>query len=268
MKIILLLICMCFGCSCVRKNITSDIHIPLNVSITTLGRAGNTLPDGAELGVYIAEDSPENDYDGVAYQNIHAVFKDGELKLDEDIMLSSTMANIYVYSPYKTTVTDPRATRVTTKVSPDFLLGKIEGINNLNPDANIVLQHMYSVIRFKIRNLSGSTFYSSILNVTLRNNEGYTSLSVTGKVDVKDCSIIPALPSAHAVSISFSPSYKTSGDFPDDDDSISMTVIPTPVLSGEMILEVVFSPTSKRSFEIPPINWECGKIYTYHLSIN
>ena len=195
MKIILLLICMCFGCSCVRKNITSDIHIPLNVSITTLGRAGNTLPDGAELGVYIAEDSPENDYDGVAYQNIHAVFKDGELKLDEDIMLSSTMANIYVYSPYKTTFTDPRAIRVTTKASPDFLLGKIEGINNLNPDANIVLQHMYSVIRFKIRNLSGSTFYSSILNVTLRNNEGYTNLSVTGKVDVKDCSIIPALPS-------------------------------------------------------------------------
>lgn len=268
MKIILLLICMCFGCSCVRKNITSDIHIPLNVSITTLGRAGNTLPDGAELGVYIAEDSPENDYDGVAYQNIHAVFKDGELKLDEDIMLSSTMANIYVYSPYKTTFTDPRAIRVTTKASPDFLLGKIEGINNLNPDANIVLQHMYSVIRFKIRNLSGSTFYSSILNVTLRNNEGYTNLSVTGKVDVKDCSIIPALPSAHAVSISFSPSHKISGDFLDDDDSISMTVIPTPVLSGEMILEVVFSPTSKRSFEIPPINWERGKIYTYYLSIN
>ena len=127
---------------------------------------------------------------------------------------------------------------------------------------------MYSVIRFKIRNLSGSTFYSSILNVTLRNNEGYTNLSVTGKVDVKDCSIIPALPSAHAVSISFSPSHKISGDFPDDDDSISMTVIPTPVLSGEMILEVVFSPTSKRSFEIPPINWERGKIYTYYLSIN
>ena len=259
---------MCLGCSCVRKDISENVPIPLNISIASLSRGTIPLTDGAELGVYIAEDSPENDYDGVAYQNIHAVFKDGELKLDEDIMLSSTVANIYVYSPYKTTFTDPRATRVTTKASPDFLLGKIEGVNNLNPDANIVLQHMYSVIRFKIRNLSCSTFYSSALNVTLRNNEGYASLSIMGKVDMKDCTLIPALPSAHAVSISFSPSYKISGDFPDDDDSISMTVIPTPVLSGEMILEVVFSPTSSRFFEIPPINWECGKIYTYNLSIN
>ncbi|WP_292268876.1 fimbrillin family protein [Butyricimonas sp.] len=270
MKIIRLLIYICLGCSCERKELTSDVHVPLNlnISIASLGRGTTPLTDGAELGVYIAEDSPEGTYNGQSYQNIRAVVAEGRLELDKDIMLSSTNANIYVYYPYKTTFTDPRAMRVTTKASPDFLLGKIEGINNLNPDANIVLQHMYSIIRFKIRNLSGSTFYSSVLNVTLRNNEGYTNLSVTGKVDVKDCSIIPALPSAHAVSISFSPSYKISSDFPDDDDSISMTVIPTPVLSGEMILEVVFSPTSKRSFEIPPINWECGKIYTYNLSIN
>lgn len=267
MKITILLICMCLGCSCVRKEILENFPIPLNINIASLSRGTTPLLDGAELGVYIAENSPENDYDGVAYQNIHAIIKNGELELDEDIMLSSTMANIYVYSPYKTTFTDPRATRVTTKASPDFLLGKVEGINNLNPNANIILQHMYSVIRFKIRNLSGKTVYSSILNITLRNNESYTTLSIMGKVDMKDCSIVPALPSAHAVSISFSPSYKISRDFPDDDNCISMTVIPTPVLLGEMILEVVFSPTDRRSFEIRPTNWECGKIYTYNLSI-
>lgn len=258
---------MCLGCSCVRKDISENFSIPLNINIASLSRGATPLTDGAELGVYVAEDSPENDYDGVAYQNIHAIFKDGELKLDEDIMLSSTAANIYVYSPYKTTFADPRATRVTTKASPDFLLGKVEGISNLNPNANIILQHMYSVIRFKIRNLSGKTVYSSILNITLRNNEGYTNLSVMGKADMKDCSIVPALPSAHAVSISFSPSYKISNFFPDDENSILMTVIPTPVLAGEMILEAVFSPTDRRSFEIPPTNWECGKIYTYNLSI-
>ena len=259
---------MCLGCSCVRKDISENFSIPLNINIASLSRGTTPLTDGAELGVYVAEETPEGTYNEQSYQNIHAVFKDGELELDEDIMLSSTMANIYVYSPYKTTFTDPRATRVTTKASPDFLLGKVEGINNLNPNANIILQHMYSVIRFKIRNLSGKTVYSSILNITLRNNEGYTNLSVMGKVDMKDCSIIPALPSAHAVSISFSPPYKISNFFPDDENSISMTVIPTPVLAGEVILEVVFSPTDRRSFEIPPTNWESGKIYTYNLSIN
>ena len=258
---------MCLGCSCVRKDISENVPISLNVSIASLRRAVNTLPDGAELGIYVAEDSPENNYNGVAYQNIHAVVAGGRLELDEDIMLSSTMANIYVYSPYKTTFTDPRATRVTTKASPDFLLGKVEGINNLNPNANIILQHMYSIIRFKIRNNTGKILYSSIINMVLRNNEGYTNLSVMGKVDMKDCSIVPALPSAHAVSISFSPSYKISNFFPDDENSIVMTVIPTPVLAGEMILEVIFSPTDRRSFEIPPTNWECGKIYTYNLSI-
>lgn len=258
---------MCLGCSCVRKDISENFSIPLNINIASLSRGTTPLTDGAELGVYVAEETPEGTYNEQSYQNIHAVFKDGELELDEDIMLSSTMANIYVYSPYKTTFTDPRATRVTTKASPDFLLGKVEGINNLNPNANIILQHMYSVIRFKIRNLSGKTVYSSILNITLRNNEGYTNLSVMGKADMKDCSIVPALPSAHAVSISFSPSYKISNFFPDDENSILMTVIPTPVLAGEMILEAVFSPTDRRSFEIPPTNWECGKIYTYNLSI-
>lgn len=102
---------MCLGCSCVRKDISENVPISLNVSIASLRRAVNTLPDGAELGIYVAEDSPENNYNGVAYQNIHAVVAGGRLELDEDIMLSSTMANIYVYSPYKTTFTDPRATR-------------------------------------------------------------------------------------------------------------------------------------------------------------
>lgn len=258
---------MCLGCSCVRKEILENFPIPLNINIASLARGTTPLPDGAELGVYVAEDSPEGTYNGQSYQNIRAVVAGGRLELDKEVMLNSTSANIYVYYPYKTTFTDPRATRVTTKASPDFLLGKVEGINNLNPDANIVLQHMYSVIKFKIRNLSGKIVYSNILNITLRNNEGYTNLSVMGKVDMKDCSIVPALPSAHAVSISFSPPYKISNDFPDDENSISMTVIPTPVLAREMILEVVFSPTDRRSFETPSINWECGKIYTYNLSI-
>lgn len=96
MKISLLLICMCLGCSCVRKDISENVPISLNVSIASLRRAVNTLPDGAELGIYVAEDSPENNYNGVAYQNIHAVVAGGRLELDEDIMLSSTMANIYL----------------------------------------------------------------------------------------------------------------------------------------------------------------------------
>lgn len=268
MKIALLLSYICLFCACVReeKTVINEVPVPLEISIASNTR-GVVFPDGAELGVYVAEDSPENMYDGVNYQNVRAVVEDGKLVLDEDIMLSSTAANIYVYFPYKTISTDPRAMRVTTKASPDFLLGKVENLNNFNPNADVVLQHMYSTLRFKIRNISGNTHYASILNVLLRNNEGYTNLSITGKVDFKDCSIIPSLPSAHAISISFTPAYKISNQFPNDNDCITMTAIPTAVSAGDMVFEVVFSPTIRRSFIILATNWESGKIYTYYLSI-
>lgn len=268
MKIALLLSCICL-CACVREEKTpTSVPVSLEISIASNSRGTESLPDGAELGVYVAEDSPENMYEGASYQNVRAVVENGKLFLDENIMLSSTPANIYVYFPYKTISTDPRAMRVTTKVSLDFLLGKVENQNNnLNPNADIVLQHMYSTLRFKIRNLSGSSSYASALNVVLRDNEGYTNLSITGKVDFKDCSIIPSLPSAHAISISFTPAYKISNQFPNDEDCITMTAIPTSVMGGDMIFEVVFSPTTRRSFTIPATDWESGKIYTYNLSI-
>lgn len=271
MKIALLLSYICLSCACVReeKTVINEVAVPLEISIASNTR-GTVLPDGTEVGVYIAEESEEDSeykYDGAEYKNVRAVIEGGKLKFDQDIMLSSTNANIYIYSPYKAYYSSQQITRVTTKASPDFLLGKSEGINNLTPNASIVLQHMYATIRFKIRNVSSPARSSNILVVTLRNNEGYTNLSSTGLFNLKNCSIIPTTPSAHAVSISFSPAYIVTDHFPSDENSIEMSVIPTPVSAGDMILEVGFSPGEKSIFPILPVNWEPGKIYTYELSV-
>lgn len=270
MKMLLLITtCVCLLCACVREEKTVINEVPLEISIASNSR-GAVLPDGSELGVYVAEDSPENlpeyMYEGTSYKNIRAVVENGKVVLDENIFLSSTPANIYVYYPYKAFYSDMEIVRVTTKASPDFLMGKVEGINNLNPDANIVLQHMYSTIRFKIKNASGKS-NTSILNIVLRNNEGYTNLSSTGLIDFKNCLLFPTLPSTHAISISFTPAYKITDYFPDDENSINMIVIPTQVQSGEISVFVSLSINDKRSFSIPATNWESGKIYTYNLSI-
>ena len=73
MKIAILLISMCLGCSCVRKDISENVPIPLNISIASLGRGTTPLTDGAELGVYVAEETPEGTYNEQSYQNIRAV---------------------------------------------------------------------------------------------------------------------------------------------------------------------------------------------------
>lgn len=157
--------------------------------------------------------------------------------------------------------------RVTTAASPDFLLGKVKGINNQNPNANVELQHMYATVRFKIKKASPSPKPANILNIVLRNNEGYTNLSSTGKVDIKACTIVPTTPSAHVITISFTPAYTIVDYFPDDESSIEMSVMPTSVSSGEIVVVISPSPYEKRSYQIPATNWESGKIYTYELSV-
>lgn len=262
---------MFLSCACVReeKTVINEVPVPLEISMASNSRS-EVLPDGTEVGVYIAEDSAEDSeykYDGTEYKNVRAVIEGGKLIFEDDILLSSTNANVYVYSPYKAFYNDMQIMRVTTAASPDFLLGKVKEINNQNPNANVELQHMYATVRFKIKKASPSPKPASILNIVLRNNEGYTNLSSTGKVDIKACTIVPTTPSAHAITISFTPAYTIVDYFPDDESSIEMSVIPTSVSSGEIVVVVSPSPYEKRSYQIPATNWESGKIYTYELSV-
>ncbi|MEQ3221324.1 fimbrillin family protein [Butyricimonas virosa] len=271
MKIALLLSYICLSCACVReeKTVINEVPVPLEISMASNSRS-EVLPDGTEVGVYIAEDSAEDSeykYDGAEYKNVRAVIEGGKLKFDQDIMLSSTNANVYVYSPYKAFYNNMQIMRVTTAASPDFLLGKVKGINNQNPNANVELQHMYATVRFKIKKASPSPKPTNILNIVLRNNEGYTNLSSTGKVDIKACTIVPTTPSTHVITISFTPAYTIVDYFPDDESSIEMSVMPTSVSSGEIVVVVSPSPYEKRSYQIPATNWESGKIYTYELSV-
>ena len=269
MKIVLLLSWIFLSCACVREEKTVINEVPLEVSIASNTR-GTVLPDGTEVGVYIAEDSAEDSeykYDGTEYKNVRAVIEGGKLIFEDDILLSSTNANVYVYSPYKAFYNDMQIMRVTTAASPDFLLGKVKGINNQNPNANVELQHMYATVRFKIKKASPSPKPASILNIVLRNNEGYTNLSSTGKVDIKACTIVPTTPSAHVITISFTPAYTIVDYFPDDESSIEMSVMPTSVSSGEIVVVISPSPYEKLSYQIPATNWESGKIYTNELSV-
>lgn len=271
MKIALLLSYICLSCACVReeKTVINEVSVPLEISMASNSRS-EVLPDGTEVGVYIAEDSAEDSeykYDGTEYKNVRAVIEGGKLIFEDDILLSSTNANVYVYSPYKAFYNDMQIMRVTTAASPDFLLGKVKGINNQNPNANVKLQHMYATVRFKIKKASPSPKPANILNIILRNNEGYTNLSSTGKVDIKACTIVPTTPSTHVITISFTPAYTIVDYFPDDESSIEMSVMPTSVSSGEIVVVVSPSPYEKRSYQIPATNWESGKIYTYELSV-
>lgn len=270
MKIILLLICMCLGCSCVRKELTSDIHIPLNVSISSLGRAGNTLPDGAELGIFVAEETPEGTYNGKSYQNIRAVVTGGQLKLDEEVMLNSTSANIYAYYPYNTTYTNPRKIKVSSKAesTKNFLAGKIEEVNLYNPNVTLVLQHIYSMVRVKIRNLSGNTRYAKPHAVLLRTNVEEANIDILGDVDLKNCNIVPSTLRVPAINIPLSGNYEISSSFPADENSIDFLLIPMAVKTGEIVIQVTFqSGSTSKTFPVSAGKWDAGEINVYELTI-
>lgn len=270
MKIILLLICMCLGCSCVRKNITSDIDIPLNISISSLGRAGYTLPDGAELGVYVAEDTPEGTYNGQSFQNIRAVVTGGQLLLDKEVMLNSTSANVYVYYPYNATYTNPRKIKVSSKAesTKNFLAGKIEDVNLYNPNVTLVLQHIYSMVRVKIRNLSGNTRYAKPHAVLLRTNIEEANIDILGDVDLKNCNIVPSTLRVPAINIPLSGNYEISSSFPADQNSIDFLLIPMDVKTGEIVIQVTFqSGSTSKMFPVSAGKWDAGEINVYELTI-
>ena len=258
------------GCSCVRKEITDDIQIPLNISILSLGRAENTLANGAELGIYVAEDTPEGTYNGQSYQNIRAVVNGGQLELDEEVMLNSTSANIYAYYPYNATYTNPRKIKVSTKAAStrDFMTGKVEGVNYLTPDINLLLQHMYSVVRVKLRNLSGNIGYAKVHAVLLRNNVEAMNINIVGDVDLKFCNIVPSTIRVPAINIPLNGDYEIKNSFPSGEDAIDFLLIPMPVYEGEIVVEVTFqSGLTRRAFKIPAGRWEAGTINTYNLTV-
>ena len=271
MKIAILLISMCLGCSCVRKDISENVPIPLNISIASLGRGTTPLTDGAELGVYVAEETPEGTHNEQSYQNIRAVVAGGQLELDEEIMLNSTSANIYAYYPYNSTYTNPRKIKVSSKAesTKNFLVGKIEDVNLYNPNVTLVLQHIYSMLRVKIRNLSGNTRYAKPHAVLLRTNVEEANIDIIGDVDLKNCNIVPSAIRVPAINIPLNGSYEISSSFPADQDCIDFLLIPMSVHEGEIVIQITFqSGSTSRTFPVPAGKWDAGEINVYELTIN
>lgn len=271
MKIAILLISIYLGCSCARKTAEEALAIPLSINIASLGRGTSPLPDGSEVGIFVGEDSPENNYDGQAYQNIRSVVTGGQLKLDEEVMLNSTSASVYAYYPYDASYTNPRKIRVSAKSTktPDFLTAKVEGINNFNPNVNLVMQHMYSIVRVKLRNLSGKIEYAKPHAILLRNNTESLHMNFVGDVDLKFCNIVPATIRVPAINIPLNGSYEITDSFPGDIDAIDFQVIPMTVDEGGIAIDVTFkNGFTKRTFQIPAGNWEVGTITTYNLTIS
>lgn len=272
MKIAILFISICLGCSCVRKDfVEKNIEeAPLQIFILPSSRGTTPLSDGEEIGVYVAENTPEGTYNEETYHNVRGVIQDGQVKFDEDIMLSSTDAKIYAYYPYNSSYTDPRKIKFSTKVSKtkDLLASKIEGLNLFHPNANIELQHLCCGVRIKLRNLSGESNLNKLHQVILRNNTDDMLIHIVGDLDLYSCTVTPSSMRIPTMSITLDESYLITDSFPSDDQSIDFNLLPTTVSEGDLTLEVSFgNGFNRRAFVLPSVSWEAGKLYTYELTI-
>ena len=156
---------MTFAVACTEQELQPDsgneVTKALSISVIAAESSRSLINEGyllngSEIGITLT-DSQGMDYDGLGYSNVKftASGNSGSQSWhsEQDVMLSSSTANLYAYYPYSREVRDISSipVRADSEVQTDYMYAKVEtGLNNHNSEADVRLQHALAAVRLSI----------------------------------------------------------------------------------------------------------------------
>ena len=171
----------------------------------------------------------------------------------ENILLSSTMKNMYCYFPYDITVKSHDNIPINIEDQTDFLNGSTI-VGTSNADAEVVMKHTLALVRvvLKKNNYTGNAKVESVIwngiYKQAKFNAVANTITTTGEKG----------------------DYQAGGNFTvnDNEEPIIVEAILLPISTAEGVSVTITVDGEARVYQLPKNHqWEAGKTYTYTLTL-
>lgn len=238
---------------------SANLEVNLNGCLSRSIITGTSMPEGSELGIFVADNA-----NAVNYTNVKGVVNGTLCLLESSVPLDEEPNYVYAYYPYSSSNTDATAIRYdVTSQTEDFLMGYSADDNGIRdyvdssrPTANMLLKHAFAKVTLNIKKSADNNNDGILSSVTL------DSVATSGTVNLLQQTSVGDTPSGK---VSTTTSVTLSAT---EESSVSLLVAPTSSLTSTSLTMVIDGdsystaiPTTKTT------TWEAGKQYSYSVVV-